>query len=172
MAHAISHDRPAATMPQGATTCAKALGAVGSIAGSTAITALTSAVFSIANPLTGAIFGATYTATALVANAICDYSGCAANNALLKTAQYGLSIILSTAAAWALCNAAGMPITFAAAALLTAASAAVGIGIALAVGGVFCCAASACLGVAVATGTISSEDLRDARQELAELANR
>ncbi|MBS0650021.1 MAG: hypothetical protein JSR93_02555 [Verrucomicrobia bacterium] len=149
MAHSISQDTPSAALPQCAINCLNALGAAGSVAGSVAgsagITALTSAVFSITNPITGAVFGATYTVTSLVTNGICNYTGCSANNGLLKAAQCGLSIILSTAAAWALCNAIGMPITFAAAAVLTAVSAAVVIGVSLAVGTVIGCGVLACL---------------------------
>lgn len=159
MAHSISQDTPPAALPPCATNCLKTLGAAGSIAGSAGITALTSAVFSITNPITGAVFGATYTVTSLVTNGICEYTGCSANNGLLKAAQCGLSIILSTAAAWALCNAIGMPITFAAAAVLTAVSAAVGIGVSLAVGTVIGCGVLACAAAAIGSGAIDPEQI-------------
>jgi hypothetical protein len=158
MTNAISQDTPAAGPTQSAIICGKALGTAASIAGSACITALTSAVFSIANPMTGAVFGATSITICLITNAFCDSAGFETNH-ILKIAQYGLSMILSTAAAWAFCNAIGMPITFAAAALLTAASAAVGIGVALAVGSVLCCATLATLSALTVSGSIDNETI-------------
>jgi hypothetical protein len=148
MSHSISQEHPAQSshlpsawqsLPQPAINRANALRPVGSIVGPTAITALAGACFSIVNPLSGAVFGAVYAVTAVITNGICDYTGCVANNELLKVAQCGLSMILSTVAAWAVCNAIGIPITFAAAALLTVAIAAVGLGVALVAGSTCLC---------------------------------
>ncbi|MBX3719749.1 MAG: hypothetical protein KF898_08900 [Parachlamydiales bacterium] len=52
-----------------------------------------------------------------------------------------------------------MPITITAAALLTAASAAVGIGVALAVGSVFCCATLATLSALTVSGSIDNDTI-------------
>jgi hypothetical protein len=95
------------------------------------ITTGIAAVSSIVNPVTGLVFGLTSAVTQQASDALCAHMGCAANSTLAKVARCGLSLIVGTAIAWAVCNAIAMPITLTAAAVLTAATTAVALGVSL-----------------------------------------
>jgi|GEM_PF-2877126 len=81
---------------------------VGYIAGS---------VFTIINPIGGAIFGATYFLTNLLTDVILGSAGCN-NNTALKIAKFVISGVLGAVAATFTVAALGFPITFTAAAML------------------------------------------------------
>jgi hypothetical protein len=97
-----------ATMAASAAVNIGANASLGYIAGS---------VFTIINPIGGAIFGATYALTSVVADGILGAVGCN-NNTALKIAKFVISGVLGAVAATFTVAAVGFPITFAAAAML------------------------------------------------------
>jgi hypothetical protein len=102
---------PACLLAKVAAARALSIGAnasVGYIAGS---------VFTIINPIGGAIFGATYFLTNLVTDVILGSAG-SNNNTALKIAKFVISGVLGAVAATFAVASVGFPITFTAAALL------------------------------------------------------
>ncbi|MCX6989615.1 MAG: hypothetical protein NTX49_00895 [Chlamydiae bacterium] len=74
-------------------------------------------VFTIINPIGGAVFGATFALTNMVADGILGAVGCNSNTAL-KIAKFVIAGALSAVAATFAVAAVGFPITFTAAAML------------------------------------------------------
>ena len=98
---------------------AMACSGIAHIAGQAGIGYLTGSVFSIINPVGGAIFGATNALTNIAADIVINAVGSnRINNVALLIAKLVISGILGAVAATFAVAAAGFPITFAAAAML------------------------------------------------------
>ncbi len=106
-----------------------------------AVGTLAAVAFSVANPVGAAVFGATAGLTSGIVSIICEQAGWQDNGFIAKTLKVSLGLILGTLAGVAVATALGFPITFTAAAVLTAACVATALVGSLAI--------VSCLGIAV-----------------------
>ncbi len=140
-------------------------GAVLGTAGWAVFGALTAVVISF-NPVGGLVFGATNALVNYGTGVVGDQSGFT-QSTIGKVATWALSYILGAVAGYGATLAVGIPITVTTAAILTVAPLAVGVTVALI--GLACF--GGCIGLGVATGAFSTDQLSGWRDDFMNAIN-